>query len=178
MLRKEIFHSPFLLGITIISFMLILLPLESLARPAAPVGSVIGFIYSSDMKTPVQNAVVKVRNVDDGKEYVSTPTDATGAYKIDQIKEGKYILGVSAPDGDYNFQYILMIKGGEMGKLSLALKPGEAAGLGQEETKSPEKVSFFRTPLGIAVLMVATTLALYGTFKLIEGKGEASPSKK
>ncbi|MBC7362861.1 MAG: carboxypeptidase regulatory-like domain-containing protein [Candidatus Aminicenantes bacterium] len=180
MLRKRFYHSPLFVGITIVSFMFLLLPLESLARPAAPSGAIVGFVYGSDMKTPVQNAVVKIRNVDDGKEYVSTPTDATGAYKIDQVKEGKYILGVSAPNGDYNFQYVLMVKGGDIGKLSLALKTGEVTSLGQEGQKAPEteKVSFFRTPVGVAVLMVATTVALYGTFKLLEGKEEASPSKK
>jgi hypothetical protein len=180
MLRRELFRSPALLGLTIASFLLIMLPLESFARPAAPAGALIGFIYSSDMKTPVEKAVVKIRNVEDGIEYISTPSDTTGAYKIGQVKEGKYILGVTAPDGDYNFQYILVVKGGEIGKLSLALKAGDVTTLGQEEPKAPEKekVSFFRTPVGVAVLMVATTLALYGTFKLLEGKEEASPSKK
>lgn len=177
MLRKEVFRSPALLGLTISALMLLLFPIEGLA---APTGAVVGFIYGSDMKTPVQNAVVKIRNVDDGKEFASTPTDVNGAYKIEQVKEGKYILGVTAPNGDYNFQYILVVKGGEIGKLSLALKAGEATGLAQEEPQAveKEKVSFFRTPVGVAVLMVATTLALYGTFKLLEGKEEASPSKK
>ncbi len=178
MLRKDLYRSPVLLGTLMAAFMLLLMPLESLPAPA---GAVVGFIYGSDMKTPVQNAVVKIRNVEDGKEYVSSPTDSSGAYKIEQVKEGKYILGVTAPDGDYNFGYILVVKGGEIGKLSLALKAGAASGLGQEEpTGAPEKerVSFFRTPVGVAVLMVATTLALYGTFKLLEGKEEASPSKR
>lgn len=180
MLRSKVYRSPIFVGTAIAAFMLLLLPLESLARPAAPTGAVVGFIYGSDMKTPVQNAVVKIRNVQDGKEYVSTPTDANGAYKIEQVKEGKYILGISAPDGDYNFPYILMVKAGDIGKLSLALKADEVTGLGQEEQPAPEKekISFFRTPVGIAVLMVATTIALYGTFKLLEGKEEASPTKK
>ncbi|NPV84058.1 MAG: carboxypeptidase regulatory-like domain-containing protein [Candidatus Aminicenantes bacterium] len=177
MLRNGIYRSPVLSGIVLLAFMLLLLPAETLA---APTGSLVGFIYGSDMKTPVQNAVVKVRNVDDGKEYVSTPTDANGSYKLDKLKEGKYILGITAPDGDYNFPYVMVVKGGEIGKLSLALKSGAASGLGQEtvEPTEKEKVSFFKTPVGIAVLMVATTLALYGTFKLLEGKEEASPSKK
>jgi len=177
MLRNEIYRSPVLSGIVLLAFILLLLPAETLA---APTGSLVGFIYGGDMKTPVQNAVVKVRNVDDGQEYVSTPTDASGSYKLDKLKEGKYILGITAPDGDYNFPYVMVIKGGEIGKLSLALKSGAASGLGQEtvEPTQKEKVSFFKTPMGIAVLMVATTLALYGTFKLLEGKEEASPSKK
>lgn len=177
MLRINTFRSPILLGIVISAFMLLLLPADSLA---APTGSLIGFIYGSDMKTPVAQAVVKIRNVDDGREYVSTPSDASGYYKLEKVTEGKYILGIAAPDGEYNFPYIMVIKGGEIGKLSLALKAGSASGLEQEtvEPTEKEKVSFFKTPAGVAVLMVATTLALYGTFKLLEGKEEASPSKK
>ncbi|MDI6845210.1 MAG: hypothetical protein QME28_03640 [Candidatus Saccharicenans sp.] len=177
MLRQRIYRSPFFAGMVIASFLLLLIPVEALA---APTGSLVGFIFAADMKTPVQNAVVKIRSLDDGKEYVSTPTDASGNYKLEKVKEGKYILGVTAPDGDYNFPYIMVVKGGEMAKLSLALKAGSATGLGQEtlEQAEKEKVSFFKTPVGVAVLMVATTLALYGTFKLLEGKEEASPSRK
>jgi hypothetical protein len=175
MLRKDLYRSPALLGTVIAMFLLLMMPVETLAAPA---GSLIGFVYGSDMKTPVQNAVVKIRNVEDGKEYVSTPTDVNGSYKLEQVKEGKYILGVTAADGNYNFPYIMVIKGGEIGKLSLALKAGSASSLGQEEGTEKERVSFFKTPVGVAVLMVATTLALYGTFKLLEGKEEASPSKK
>lgn len=181
MLRKEIFRSPALLVLTIFSFMLIMLPLESLAQAPAQAGSLVGFIYGSDMKTPVQKAVVKIRNLNSGEEYVSGPTDDSGSYKIGQIKEGTYVLGINAPTGDYNFDYMLKVKGGEMGKLSLALKTGEVkamSGQGEEKAPEKEKVSFFRTPAGIAVLMVATTLALYGTFKLLEGEEEASPTKK
>ncbi|HRD01546.1 MAG TPA: carboxypeptidase-like regulatory domain-containing protein [Candidatus Saccharicenans sp.] len=181
MLRKGIFRSPALLVLTIFSFMVIMLPIESLAQASAEAGSLVGFIYDSDMKTPVQNALVKIRNLDNGQEYASGPTDNSGAYKIGQIKEGKYILGINTQNGDYNFDYVLMVKGGEMGKLSLALKTGEAktlSGQGEERPAEKEKISFFRTPAGIAVLMVATTLALYGVFKLVEGEEEASPTKK
>ncbi|MGB9835400.1 MAG: hypothetical protein ACPLRX_01515 [Candidatus Saccharicenans sp.] len=179
MLREKIFRSPALLFLTIVSFTLIMLPLESVAKSNPNYGSLVGFIYGSDMKTPVKDAVVKLRSLDDGKEYASTPTDANGAYKIDQVKEGKYILGVSTPEGNYNFEYAMAIKGGEMGKLSLALKSGEASTLTQEEpTPEKEKIPFFKTPAGIAVLVVAGTVALYGIFKLVEGKEEASPTKK
>ncbi len=177
MLRQRIYRSPFFAGSVIASFLLLLMPIEALA---VPTGSLVGFIYAADMKTPVQNAVVKVRNLEDGKEYTSSPTDASGNYKLENLKEGKYILGVTTADGDYNFPYIMVIKSGELSKLSLSLKSGNVSGLGQEtpEPAEKEKVSFFKTPVGVAVLMVATTLALYGTFKLLEGKEEASPSKK
>ncbi len=181
MLRKGMFRSPILLTLTIFSFVLIMLPVESLAQSTVQAGSLVGFIYGSDMKTPVQNAVVKIRNLDNGQEYASGPTDNSGAYKIGQVKEGKYLLGINTPGGDYNFDYVLMVKGGEMGKLSLALKSGEVKTLSAQGEARPaenEKVSFFRSPVGVAVLMVATSLALYGAFKLFEGEEEASPTKK
>jgi len=180
MLRKEIFRSPGLLVLTIFCFMLIMLPVESLAQSTAPAGSLVGFIYGSDMKTPVQNAVVKIRSLDNGQEYASDPTDNSGAYKIGQVKEGKYILGINTPDGDYNFDYVLVVKGGEMGKLSMALKSGEAKTLsaqGQERPAEKEKVSFFRTPAGIAVLMVATTLALLAFLSCWKAKKKLPPPK-
>jgi hypothetical protein len=179
MLRQWIFKSPFLLAFTVITFTLIMLPLEGFSRPASRGGSLVGFIYGSDMKTPIHDAVVKMRNVDDGREYVSSATDATGAYKIEQLGEGNYVLGVSAPEGDYNFNHIIRIKEGEIGKLSLALKSEDVSGLieGTPDNDS-EKPSFFYTPVGIAVLMVATTVVLYGVFKLMEEKEEASPSRR
>ncbi len=177
MLRKGLYRSPALVGIVIAIFLWLLVPEKVLA---APTGSLVGFVYGSDMKTPVQQAVVKIRNLDNGQEYVSTPTDAHGSYKLEEVKEGRYILGITAPDGNYNFPYIMAIKGGEIGKLSLALKAGSATSLGQEEAEGTKKdrVPFFKTPTGIAVLMVAATLVLYGTFKLLEDEEEASPSKK
>ena len=176
MLRSSIFRSRVLLAMTLAAFTLIIVPLEGLGNQSAPTGAMVGFIYGSDMKTPVQNAVVKVRNLDNGQEVVSTPTDAIGAYKIERLEEGSYVLGVSAPDGDYNFDYAVRVRGGEIGKLSLALKAGNASTLAQETPGTAQpKPSFFYTPVGIAVLMVATTLVLYGAFKLFEEEEEASP---
>ncbi len=177
MLRLNIFRSRFLLALTISCFTLIMLPLDGLAKGVSPTGAIVGFIYGGDMGTPVKDAIVKVRSLENGEEYVSTPTDANGAFKINELKEGSYVLGVSASDGDYNLNYAVRVKGGEIGKLSLALKSGEAVSQSQEGSMpAKEKVSFFRTPVGVVVLMVASTLGLYGIFKLIEGDEPVSPS--
>lgn len=181
MLTLRVFKSRLFISVVLSAFTLLILPVEGFSRTDKPArgGSLVGFIYGSDMKTPVQNAVVKLRNVENGYEYYSTPTDSTGAYKIEQIKAGKYVLGITAPDGDYNFGYVVSVKEGEVGKLSLALMRGEISPMDQGSESYPkEKPSFFWTPVGIAVLMVLTTGALYGAFKLMEGKEEASPSKK
>ncbi len=181
MLTRKVFKSPCLVGFILASFALLMVPKEGLAVTRMPdhSGALTGFIYASDMKTPVNKAVVKLRNVSSGKEFFSTPTDENGAYRLNELEEGNYVIGISAPDGDYNFGYMVRIKAGEVGKLNLALKKGEISPAGQESFGgTAEKPSFFYTPVGIAILMVATTVVLYGAFKLIEGKEEASPSKK
>ncbi len=181
MITRRVFKSPCLVTLVLTAFTLLTLPLEGFTATgkAERGGSLVGFIYASDMKTPVRNAVVKLRHVDSGTEYVSQPTDENGNYKIEQLKTGSYVVGITAPDGDYNFGYVVRIKEGEIGKLSLALMQGEVSPMDQGAGgEAKDKPSFFWTPVGIAVLMVLTTGALYGTFKLIEGKEEASPSKK
>ena len=179
MLTRKLFKSPVLLTLVLSAFALLVLPVEGFSARVNNVGSLVGFIYAGDMKTPVKDAVVRVRDVKSGEEFFSTPTDESGAYRLNALREGSYILGISAPDGDYNFSYVVRVKAGEVGKLNLALKKDETPVAGQEYYEgTKEKPSFFRTPIGIAVLMVATTLVLYGAFKLIEGKEEASPSKK
>jgi hypothetical protein len=183
-LRAGIFRAKWLaLGIAG-AFFLLTLPLELWAQQGAQVvpgpgsGALVGFIYGADMKTPVSRAVVRIRNLQDGREYASEPTDENGLYKLQGIKEGRYILGISTPAGDYNFEYEIFIKAGEVGKLSLALKPGNASTLGQEEEEKEKKKPFFLTPVGIAIVIVASGLAIYGTYKLLEELGVISPVKK
>ncbi|MDI6849192.1 MAG: carboxypeptidase-like regulatory domain-containing protein [Candidatus Saccharicenans sp.] len=177
MLTQRIFKSPVLLTLVLSAFALLILPVEGFSASNSQGGALVGFIYASDMKTPVKNAVVKIRHVDTGQEFVSKPTDEKGFYKLEQLKEGSYVVGITAQDGDYNFGHVVRVKEGEVGKLSLALMRGEITPMGRgPEEYGKEKPSFFWTPVGIAVLMVLTTAALYGAFKLIEGKEEASPS--
>lgn len=183
-LKAEIFKAKWLaLGVAF-AFFLITLPLELKAQRMPEVktssggGALAGFIYGPDMKTPVTKAVVKIRNLQDGREYTSEPTDENGLYKLWGVKEGRYILGISTPAGDYNFDYEIFIKADEVGKLSLALKPGSSSALKQEEEEKEEKKPFFLTPIGIAIVIVASGLAIYGTYKLLEELGVISPVKK
>lgn len=183
-LRAEIFRAKWLaLGVSL-AFFLITLPLELLGQRTPAVktssgeGALVGFIYGADMKTPVPKAVVKIRNLQDGREYASEPTDENGLYRLWGVKEGRYILGISTPAGDFNFDYEIFIKADEVGKLSLALKPGVSSALQQEEEEEGKKKPFFLTPIGIAVIIVASGLAIYGTYKLLEELGVISPVKK
>jgi hypothetical protein len=157
----------------LVAFSFLVIPKEGLAQ--AKMGSMTGFIFGADQKTPVESAVVKVRNVADGREYQSMPTDRNGLYAVKNLPAGRYSLGVSGTKGDFNFDYELQIKGGELAKLAVALVPVTAKA--QDEDQQKKKKAFFLTPLGIATLVAAGGLLIYGGIQLF-GEGETSPSKR
>lgn len=122
-------------------------------------GSLTGFLYGKDMKTPVAGAVVKIRGLADMKEIASPPTDADGMFTIAGIPEGRYILGVNSAKEDFNLDYALYVKAGELGKLSIALGAG---GGGQESGGPPvKKKGFFDTVAGRVLVISAVGVGLY-----------------
>ncbi len=172
MLVSRFFRSRLLVAGLLAAFALLVSPVPEFAQAkAAPAAgaALVGFIYDKDMKTPVANAVVKIRDVDRATEYDSLPTDANGMYKISGIGEGRYILGVTAAQGEYNFDYALMLKGSETAKLSVALEAG-----GQTTGKDAKKKSFFTSPAGIVTLVIVAGAVLYA---VLAKKEETSPIK-
>jgi len=171
MLNVNVFRSRFLAVGVLAAFVLLVTPVAEFAqaKAAAPAagGSLVGFIYDKDMKTPVPNAVVKLRNLAKATEYESTPTDAGGMYRIVGIEEGRYVMGVTAAKRDFNFDYALVLKGNEMAKLSVALQEG-----GKTTGDDAKAKSFFTSPMGIVTLVIVAGAVLYG---LLKGKEEASP---
>lgn len=173
MLKENIFRSRLLIFAIIGSCCLLFFPHEALS--GAQTGTLIGIILAEDMKTPVENAVVLVRNVKTKIEFRSNPTDKSGSYVIKNLEEGLYILGVSSPKGDFNFGYQIRVKANEIAKLSLALKPGKKGGAILVGTAGAGVVAgaltgagaiagavgagvagaaFFLTPVGIAIATV------------------------
>jgi hypothetical protein len=174
MLRKKIFRSKLLALELLAAFLLLVFPMAGLAQ--TPVGSMYGFVYGEDLKTPVEKAVVKVRNIKSGKEYESAPTDKNGLYKITDIEEGRYVLGVSTSEGDFNFDFIIYIKANESAKLSVALKRGYESVVAQKAEKAAKKKSFFLSPEGILVLLAGGAAAIAGTIVAVRGGTPASVS--
>lgn len=142
------------------------------ATGAPEKGSLMGFIYAKDLKTPVAGAVVKIRSLTDLAELSSLPTDANGMYTITGIPEGRYMLGVSSAKDDFNLDYALYVKAGELGKLSVSIAPG-AGGAGQESGGTAKKKGFFRTTAGMIVIIAAVGVGLY--FLIVPHNEEASP---
>ena len=144
---------------------------------AAPRGSgaLAGHIFKEDMRTPVRNAVVKLRNIETQKEYESEPTDPEGLYRIPGIEEGRYVMGVLGPGGSYNFHYSIMIKADALAKLSVAMKPGSEPVMLQQGSAYNKKatiVDFFKSPAGILTIISAVEVTL---FAVALSEGEASP---
>jgi hypothetical protein len=172
MLKIGIFRSRGLAVALIAAFVLLLAPVREFAEPQVKGGVLTGFVYGADMKTPVVNATVKIRNLNTQKEY-SSPTDKMGAYTISGIDEGWYTLGVSSVLGDYNLNYGVYIKAGERAKLNLSMKGAgvlEGKGLGSTAPKG-----FFATPAGILVIIAAVGGGGFAIYELTKKKPEASP---
>jgi hypothetical protein len=131
---------------------------------AADSGSLSGFVFAKDSKSPVQGAVVKIRNTKDMKEMASGPTDENGMYALTGVPEGRYLLGVSSGREDFNLDYAVYVKAGELGKLSVSL----AGKGGQDEPQGTTlgKKGFFNTLAGRIFVVSAVGVGLY--FLIVE----------
>ena len=141
-------------------------------------GNLIGFIYEKDGTTPVEGAVVKLKNVSTGIVYESGKSDKLGMLKSEGINEGLYIVGIITKKGNFNAVNLIGIKAAETAKVTFALKPE-----GQEEEKTPKPkpgglAKFFLSPVGIAIIVAASSAIIYGVVKLSEKEPEASPFRR
>jgi hypothetical protein len=174
--KSPVFRSKILATFLAASFVLLTLPVRDFAAGAPKAtGSLAGHIFNEDMKTPVRNAVVKLRNVASQLEYESEPTDLEGMYTIPGIEEGRYVMGVKSVQGDYNFHYSILIKSDALAKLSVAMKPGAApVRIEQGSTGTAKKGlgEFFKSPAGILTLITVAEVTL---FAIVLSEGETSP---
>jgi hypothetical protein len=172
MLKNKTFRSRLLVSGIVVAFLTIIIPIEGLSLTAGT-GALTGTIYWDDVKTPVENAVVKMRNIQAGKEFQSPPSDKNGLYLVKGIAEGRYLIGVSTSRGDYNFNFEVFIKANDTGKLNLALKTAESLVVLE---KAKER-GFFATPAGIALAVGGVALLSFGAYELLKAE-EKSPTKK
>jgi len=86
-------------------------------------GNFVGFIYGADKTTPLEGAVVKIRNITTGSVYESEDANNLGVVKLEGIDEGLYVVGIISEEGDFNFDHWLGIRANETSKVSFALKP-------------------------------------------------------
>jgi len=89
-------------------------------------GNLKGFICSADRTTPVEGAVLLLRNIKSGIVYESEGADVRGIFLLNDIEPGLYLAGVSTEAGAYNFDHLIGIKADTTGKVSLALRENKA----------------------------------------------------
>lgn len=141
-------------------------------------GNLIGFVYEKNGTSPIEGAVIKLKNVSTANVYESSKSDKFGIVKIEGIEGGLYIAGISTKEGNFNVVNLIGIKATETAKISFALK---SEGQGEEETpkKRPRGLAkFFLSPVGIAIVVAASAVVIYGVVKLSEKEPEASPFRR
>ena len=144
-----------------ISFLLMSSSISTLLAQART-GNLIGYVYEKDGKTPVKNAIVKIKNITTGQEFESEPTDESGAYKIMNVPVGVYLIGVIVGKEKYNINALVEIKEKETAKLSVILIKKKALIAG-----------IFPLPCFAASLIGGGAVI----YKLIKKKEEVSPIK-
>lgn len=174
MIAYRLFRSRTLVVGMIAAFILLVTPVPEFAQTASLTrsGTLTGTVYTEGMKARVAAAVVKIRNLNNQKEYVSLPTDPKGAFRIMGIEEGWYTVGVSASVGDFNLNYGIYIKAGTSAKLSLEMLPGgmlEGTGGGNGSK------GFFKTPVGVLTVVALAGGVGFGVYQLTKGEEDVSP---
>jgi hypothetical protein len=99
-------------------------------------GNLIGFVFSEDGTTPVQGAVVTLRNVSTGEVYKSQGTDDNGVFAVKQMQKGMYVMGVTSNDGNFNAEDLIGVREGKTEKISISLRQYEE---GSKEGEKEDK---------------------------------------
>lgn len=103
-----------------LALILVLFP-SILRSQEAGKGNLIGFIYAQDGSTPVEGAVVMVKNLTTGTVAESPKSDALGVFKFQGLGAGLYTLGVKSDKGSYNSQDFFGVMADKTSKISIAL---------------------------------------------------------
>ena len=85
-------------------------------------GNLTGFIYKVDRTSPFEKAFVRLQNVATGSIYKSTISDAFGAFWIDEIERGLYIVSIRTEEGYFKSRNIIGVRENETAKAAFALK--------------------------------------------------------
>ncbi|TET70666.1 MAG: carboxypeptidase regulatory-like domain-containing protein [Candidatus Aminicenantes bacterium] len=142
-------------------------------------GNLIGFVYDKDGTTPLEGAIVKLKNVSTSSIYESGKADKLGVFKIEGIDEGLYVVGISSKEGSFNVENFIGIKANETAKVSFSLEP-QAGGVKANMPKMKKGnflAKFFTSPVGLAVITASSVAIVYSTVELTGVDNTCSPFK-
>ena len=104
---------------------LVILYIPARGSAASGQGKVVGNIFAADGTTPLEGAVVKVKNVSTGTVYESRLTDSHGFFSISKMGKGVYAIGVSTPNGDFECESMVGIEPNKTSRISVSIAPYE-----------------------------------------------------
>jgi hypothetical protein len=145
------------------SFVLAILPQLTLAEET--VGKLHGFVYGNDGKKPLADAVVLIRETVSQRIFQSEKSKKSGAYLIENILPGTYIVGIQYNGKEYNVDVLLKIEPKKQMACFTLPKVEEKPGY-LIHCKSPK--CFFITPCGWALVAGVTAGITYGIIKITE----------
>ncbi len=96
---------------------------------AADNASLSGILYNTDGKTPLKNAVLKLRNQSSGAEFASQPSNVVGEYAIASLPAGEYAVRLTFEGKECNFNHPISLKAGVKDTLSFSLCHSKKGGL-------------------------------------------------
>ena len=131
-------------GILVILFLLIFSSSTFLMSESAGRGNIIGFVYGEDGTTPLEGAVVQVKNMSTGIIYDSSVSDEYGIFKVQGVESGIYMYGVKTPQGNFNSDGLVGVKVSkdETAKMSVSLTPYEKKVISaKKEIYSEQKIA-------------------------------------
>jgi hypothetical protein len=100
-------------------------------------GNLTGFVYDQDGTTPVEGAVVMLKNLETGTVFESGKSDNLGAFSVTGVDQGVYLFGVTSPRGDFNAEEALGIAANETAKLAVALQPFDSDEVNPKNENAP-----------------------------------------
>lgn len=156
--------------IVFFAFLFTIIPMVTFAQETSS-GKLRGFVYGDDGKKPLSDAVVLLRETTSERTFHSQKTNKYGAYKIEKIAPGTYIVGIQWKGKDFNVDALVKIEPKKQMACFTLPKVVENAGY-QVRCSSPK--CFFITPCGWALVSGVTAGIVYGIVKVVEK--EVSPT--
>jgi len=110
------------IGVFLFIFAFMALYSPRLLADTPDTGKIAGFIYKADRTSPFEKAFVQLKNVATGSVYESTISDAFGAFMIDEIERGLYIVSIRTEEGIFKSRNIVGVRKADTAKIAFALE--------------------------------------------------------
>jgi hypothetical protein len=126
----------------VFSFVLFCTP-ELLRGQEVGKGDIIGYVYGPDNTTPLEGAIVKIKNVSTGSLYLSPVSDEQGMVTFQSVDKGLYMVGITTWEGDYNIGNLIGVRTHKTSKVSFSLKSGGQEGEAAKTSKRCPKGDWY-----------------------------------